>query len=63
MHIFGNENADHHFEKGIFVHKGIIQAVKREELINDMMYITLRGRWCDFIFLNVHKSNENKVMT
>jgi hypothetical protein len=31
----------------VFVHKGIISAVKRVEFMSDRMsYIVLRGRWC-----------------
>jgi hypothetical protein len=44
-----------------FVHKRIISAIKRVEFVNDSMsYITLRGRWCDIIVLNVHAPTEDK---
>jgi hypothetical protein len=58
-------SANHHLEKGFFMHKGIISAGKRVEFISDMMlYVTVRGRWCDIV-LNVHalceaKSNDMK---
>jgi hypothetical protein len=44
-----------------FLHKGIISAVKRPELICDKIsYLTLRGHWCDIIVLNVHAPTEAK---
>jgi len=33
----GNGNANHHLGTGFFVHKGIISAVKRVELISGSM--------------------------
>jgi hypothetical protein len=58
IHIFlwkGNEN--HEFGTGIFVHKGIISAVKRVEFVSDRMsYIILRGRLFRVIVLKVHVS-------
>jgi hypothetical protein len=45
---------------GFFVHKRMISAVKRVEFVNDRMsYITLRGRWCDIIVLNVHAQSDS----
>jgi hypothetical protein len=29
------------------------------ELVSDGMYITLSGRWCDIIVLNVHAPTED----
>jgi hypothetical protein len=44
-----------------FVHKRIISAAKRVELVSDRMsYIILRGRWCQIIALNVHAPTEDK---
>jgi hypothetical protein len=44
------------------VHKRIISAVKRVEFVSDRMsYITLRGRWCHIIVLNVHAPTEDKT--
>jgi exonuclease III len=59
--FYGNVNADHHLRTGFFVHKRITSAVKVVEFVTDRMsYITLRGRWCDIIVLNVHAPNEDK---
>jgi hypothetical protein len=59
--FYGNGNADLHLGTGFFVHKRIILAVKRVEFVSDRMsYITLRGRWCDVIVLNVHAPTEDK---
>jgi hypothetical protein len=45
----------------LLVHEGIISAVKRVEFISDRIsYITLRGRWCDIVVLNVHAPTEDK---
>jgi hypothetical protein len=42
--------------------KRIISAVKRVEFVSDRMsYITLRGRWCHIIVLNVHAPTEDKT--
>jgi hypothetical protein len=44
-----------------FVHNRIIAAVKRVEFVTDRMsYITLKGRWCDIIVLDVHAATEDK---
>jgi hypothetical protein len=41
--------------------KRIISAVRRVEFIsNRVLYIILRGRWCNIIVLNVHASYEDK---
>ena len=53
----GNEN--YKLERGYFVHHGIVSEVKGVEFVSDRMsYLALRGRWCNFILLNAHKSNE-----
>jgi hypothetical protein len=44
------------------VHKRIISAVKRVELVSDRMsYIILRGLWCHIIVLNIHAATEDKT--
>jgi hypothetical protein len=44
------------------VHKRIISAVKRVEIVSDRMsYIILRGHWCHIIVLNVHAPTEDKT--
>jgi exonuclease III len=59
--FYGNGNSDHHLGTSFFVHKRIILAVKRIEFVSDRMsYMTLRGRWCDIIVLNVHAPTEDK---
>jgi hypothetical protein len=56
----GIEN--HELDTDLFVLKRIISAVTRVEFISGrMLYIILRGRWCDIIVLNVHAPAENKI--
>jgi hypothetical protein len=44
------------------VHKRVISAVKRFEIVNDRMpYIILRDHWCDVIVLNVYAPTEDKI--
>jgi hypothetical protein len=39
----------------------MVSAVKRVEIVSDrMLYIILKGRWCDII-LNVHAQTEGKI--
>jgi hypothetical protein len=57
----GNGKANHHLGKGPFVHKGIISVVRTVEFISDKIsYITLKGRWCDVIFLSLHAPIDHK---
>jgi hypothetical protein len=39
----------------------MISAVKRVEFVSDMMYVTLRGHWCNIIVLNVHAPTKDKI--
>jgi hypothetical protein len=52
-----------HIQVQVFlVHKKIISAVKRAEFVSDrMLYIILRGRWCDIIILNVHTTTQDQI--
>ena len=49
------------WEQDSFVHHRIVSAVKRLDFVSDwMLYIVLRGRWCNIIVLNVHAPSEEK---
>jgi hypothetical protein len=59
--LYGQGNGDHQLGTGFFVHKRIVSAFRRVEFISDRMsYITLRGRWCNVIVLNVKGPCEDK---
>jgi hypothetical protein len=60
FHGKGNENYE--LDTVFFVHKRIISAFKRVELVSDgISNIILRGHWCDIIVLNVHAPTEDKI--
>jgi exonuclease III len=60
--FYGKGNENHEFGTVSFVHKRIISAVKKVELVSDRKsYIILRGRWCNIILLNVHAPTEDKI--
>ena len=44
-----------------FVHYTIVSAVKKVEFVSGrVLYIVLRGRWCNIIVLNVQAPSEEK---
>ena len=46
---------------GFLVYHRIVSAGKRVEFFSDrVLYIDLRGRWCNSVVLNVHEPSEEK---
>ena len=59
--LYGKGKENNELRTGFFVHHRIVSAIKRVEFVSDrMLYIVLRGRWCNIIVLNVHASSEEK---
>jgi hypothetical protein len=59
--FYGEVNGYHQLGTEFFIHKKIISAIRRVEIISvRMLNIKLRGRWCNIIVLNVHATCEDK---
>jgi hypothetical protein len=59
---YGNWHENHELWTGFIVHQGTISAPNKIEFISDRIsYGTLRGRWCDIIFLNLHAPKKDKT--
>jgi hypothetical protein len=59
--FYGKGKVNHQLGTGIFVHTIINSAVNTVEFLSHrMLYITLKGRWCDIIVLNVYAPTGNK---
>jgi hypothetical protein len=61
LYAKGNEN--NKLETGFFVHHRKVSTIKTVEFIGDrMLYIDMRGHWCNIIVLNVHVPREEKLI-
>jgi hypothetical protein len=60
--FYGKGNENYELCTVSFIHKRIISPVKRVEFVSDrMLYVIVRGCWCDIIVLNVHAPTEDKI--
>jgi hypothetical protein len=54
-------SGNHQLGTGFFVCKRIVSVIRRVEFVSDrVLYIILRGCWCNIIVLNVHALFEDK---
>ena len=59
--LYGKGNENYKLGIRIFLHHRIVSAVKTVEIVCDrMLFIVLRGCWCNIIALNVHAPSEKK---
>jgi hypothetical protein len=59
--LYGEGNEDHQLRTGFFVQSRNISAVRMVEFVsNRMIYIILRGRWCNIIVLNLNAPCDDK---
>ena len=59
--FYGKRNENHQLGTDSFGHHRKVSAVKRVECVsNRMLYIVLRGCWCNIIVLNAHARSEKK---
>jgi len=57
----GKEMKIINWEQFFFLHHRIASAVKRVEFVSDrLLYIVLRGCWCNIIVVNEHAPSEEK---
>ena len=61
--LYGEGNANHQLGTGFFVHRRIRSAFQKVVFISDLVScITLKGRWCDIIVLNVQCHQKIRTM-
>jgi hypothetical protein len=49
--FYGKGKKNHELGTDFFIHKRLVSAVKRVELVSDRMsFMILRGRWCISLF-------------